>query len=434
MPPKQPRLPLGDDSHTIPDFTPVNPLFTGRAVVLRADYVGSDDGTYKVNLTTGTCTCKWGKPFYWDPRKREWLPAKYCVHKIKAIADIVSKNKTSELLWDYIKVVGTRYNMYETVSAFHKELRRGNLEMAWYFANVLMTFRGASGIMKYLLNIVYEETRDHELADHLLTQVEKNKKPTFTDVCRAIDWFCRAPKKWELPWRLEIFKAEMSGYQRLVDEFGKAVAKPAEIIDEVEVPKLLKALLRGVAEGDKELAQYGLKGLQKAKPVHGDLQNHRLYLYGRLANVCKTRGGNVERFYEWIDRKRRITKEIGYHDLNTLVDMLCGEPYGKALTPRISKGQALRRSALPFPLGKTYGIPLYAHDNHTILGKGLISRHPHELEPTAVQQNLDLRWCGAYFGVAWRMLAYSQHKSCNVAWGKVKWPKGLHGTVMQLWY
>jgi hypothetical protein len=61
---------------------------------------------------------------------------------------------------------------------------------------------------------------------------------------------------------------------------------------------------------------------------------------------------------------------------------------------------------------------------------------PAELEPGAVQANLDFRMCGAYFGVAWRTLAFKQHGTIDCKWGDVSWrtPNWLYQHVADMFY
>ena len=117
----------------------------------------------------------------------------------------------------YVKALVTCYNVYEVVSAFHKELRRGDHAKAFFWAVLLSAKRGYHGTARYLLNIIYEETRDHKLAINL---IELNAKPrdeiTLHDIHKHVALFCFAVKKWELPHRVGIFKGEMLGYAWLV--------------------------------------------------------------------------------------------------------------------------------------------------------------------------------------------------------------------------
>lgn len=433
---KQQELFDGGDT---PKFEPFHFAFRGKARVLKSRFASIEDH-YIVNLNTGVCSCEWGEPFLWDNEKEKFIHNKYCVHKLKAMADIVQQSRDAksdaELEWAYVKAVASRYNRFEVVSAFHKELRRGDLERAIFFGNLLIANRGTKGVLTYLLEIVYEETRDHELALWLL-QVVKNfsdeaTSKNYANVCRGIAWFCKTKKKWELSHRMPIFESEMHAYNQLLKDFGVGVAGHGNYIPRENEDYLVAKLIKGIKTSDLIEAQYGLKGLQKIKIVPDKLREYRVTLAYKIldASFAAKQGD----FFKYLLHKRAVTG-IGYHDLNTFLDLTIGEPYDAGLLPDNERKVILRRpKVFPFPLGKYPPIPLYAHDNHTWYGKGLIRRFPAELQPGSKQKKLDLRYCGAYFGVAWRMLAYQQHQSTDVTWESVKWPRKLYNAVSQLWY
>jgi hypothetical protein len=312
-----------------------------------------------------------------------------------------------------------------------------------------MTKRSYGGIIKYLNNIVYEETRDHVLAAYLLTLANKRMDEIgYGDVATAIRLFCLAPKKWQLPWREEIFFSEMRGYAQLVKEYGPDVAKGGNIIEADQKSMLLDDLKRGFAKSDLIKIQHGLKGLQKLKCE--DLEKHRYWLYEQMYDymdaVIPCTEHSAWDIVEIINTRVEQGMGIGYHELNALADAIAGEPVSPGLTavhgrkpasgyiPALARNAALKAPKPAYPLGIWPPIPIYAQDNHTYRGKSLLRRFPEELEPGATQEHLDFRLCGAYYGVAWRTLAYSQFESISVPWGDVRWPKWLIQTVKALWY
>lgn len=349
-----------------------------------------------------------------------------------------------ELLWPYLKALGTRFNSFETVSAFHKELRRGDHLRAFVWASVLSTYRGLKGVIKYMLNIVYEETRDHNLAAHLLALYQKSleETPDVADVCKAIGYFCAAPKKWELNHRYLIFQSEMAGYKNLANKYGYGVARAKEIIPADQIPVLKKTLIKGFARGDVVLVQEGLKGLFKAKSDKSH-EDHKLFIFKLLSDILDNEYVNKfsndhegsAKIQHFIADRYNVMGDIGYHEINALCDSLTGESYEAGLLPSHIVKSILRAKKLPsVPLGVIPHIPLYAHDNHTWAGKALMRKYKNQLLPGADQRDIDFRWCGAYFGVAWRYLAYNQHKSCNVKWNEVEWPNTLYQHVSAMWY
>ncbi|MET4190630.1 MULTISPECIES: hypothetical protein [unclassified Bradyrhizobium] len=422
-----------------PEYKPLHPGFVGKSKVLvsTAHKAKALDGDfYLVDLGAGTCTCKNGGPWQWHIKNEAWARSQCCSHKIRAMADILEKKgRPADMQAAYSKEVGSRYNMYEVVSAFHKELRIGNVERAVFWGTMLANFRGSRGIIKYLLNILYEETRDHTMGDFLLDlYLWDDRSHDYANMCIGIKAFCQSKKKWQIPTHYDCLMAEMRGYAKLVAEFGRKVAEGGNIIADEHKPTLMSALKSGIANKDAALAQYGLKGLQKLKT--GDIDSHRAWIINELMAMNSPRSKSAEcaKLMAYIQRRATNKLGIGYHELNNLVDFLLGEPYGAGNTP-----PATLKASLAFPtpvmrLGVAPAIPLYAHDNHTWAGKALLRRYPTEWQPGAVQEHFDLRLCGAYMGVVWRHLAVKQHGAIDVKWADVEWPKWLHETVSNLWY
>lgn len=425
------------------EFKPLHPKFVGKARIARSDkYNSNHQPFYEVNLAAGECSCQWGKPF--ATYNGKLYPNAYCTHKLKAIADIVKRNPDDDLQWYYVKALATRYNVWEVVSAFHKELRRADFDNAFYWAMMLSNFRGNKGLLKRMIDIVYEETREHELFDYLLDlyEKEKAKKLELADICKGVKFFCEAPKKWELSHRMSVFEAEMTGYQQLAKKFTYQVKEGRDIIPEKHNEDLIQAILAGFKSGDAALVQYGLKGLYKSKTLIGHDDN-KLRIFdilqdvyvGTHPNKFKYSDEEATKLRDLILKRIRIMGDVKYHELNAFADLLCGEPYTAGLLSQVSRKRILR-SKYPYELQfwSIKQIPLYAQDNHTWSGKALMKKHAIQLERGAVQRDIDFRWCGAYFGVAWRLLAFAQHGTCDVKWGDVNWPDWLYNHTRKMFY
>lgn len=401
---------------------------------------------YTVDFNTGECDCQHGQAWRWDNRR--YVPGNLCNHKLKAIASVLSRQdeEDEELRNFYEMSVGKRHNAFVAVSAMHKELRRGDTEAALYWATVMIPHRGIVGVINYLRNIIFEETRDLALAQYIVKLSSHGKSVTRLDMNRAVARFCAAPKKWELPWRLDIFIDEMRGYQKLAKQYSYDVAKPSEIITEAEQGKLHRAMLKGFADGDRVAVQYGLKGLQKAKAK--DVDKHRIMIFNTLVDVLNGSFPNKFEFdadyahalHEIVLRRINGHGAPAYHELNALADALAGEPGLQSiatLSPAkhklIVKSPKLYRIAL----GDLRKIPLYANDNHTWPGKALMKQYgATELQPGVPQKHIDFRYWGAYGGVAWRYLAFRQHTTIDCKWEDVSWrsPNWLWGHVEQMNY
>jgi hypothetical protein len=436
---EQPDVEKLPSNTPLPEYVPLHPAFiTKSRVLIHAAHKGKalDGDYYVVDLRAGTCNCKNGQPWQWHVKNEEWVRSQCCSHKIRAMSDIVEKaRRPPDMQAAYAKEVGSRYNMYEVVSAFHKELRRGAVDQAVFWGTMLANFRGSRGVIKYLVSILYEETRDHSLGDVLTSYYLFGKPETvYADMCRMIALFCKSKKKWELPSHFDFLMAEMRGYERLVAEFGRDVAKGGNIIADKHKSALMTALKTGIRLKDANLAQYGLKGLQKL--VTGDIDTHRAWIINELVTFksSRTTHADCDKLLAYIQRRAENKLGIGYHELNNFVDFLLGEPFAAGNS---DAGTLKATLALPAPLlrlGVAPNIPLYAHDNHTWAGKALLRRYPAEWQPGAVQEHFDLRLCGAYMGVVWRHLAVKQHGEITINWQDVEWPKWLHETVSNLWY
>ena len=334
-----------------------------------------------------------------------------------------------------IKAIATRYNQYEVVSAFHKHLRRGDIPKSYFFACILCTTRGVKGIIKYLSNIIYEETRDHDLRDYLLELMEDTDRLTFLDMTKAISWFCETQKKWDLhEHRVKLYEHEMRGYQRLVKEFGADVAKAAGIIDSDMVPVFLKIIPKAIKSKDYDLLQYAVKGLQKAKQPKSiaDIHEQRDLTADVIYKAVAKPSPGLRRFYKYLQAR----DEISYHDLNAFADLAAGEPYGYGTLPAERQKAILRLKKPPiFPFDKFPPIPLYAKDNHVWVGKALLRKYAAQIPYGTEQTDIDLRGCGAYIGVGWRYYAAAQFGDIRKPkWHEVKIAVWLRNLTINLFY
>lgn len=441
--------PFGElpDDYPRHEYTPLFRGFHGRAhVVSGVRY----KRRYLVDLTLNECTCQKGNAVAWTNKGTAkkpdgyWYNQAYCTHKLSMMASIIAGWKVKATLPDaeqaYVKALATRYNPFEAVSAFHKEVRRGDFEQAWFWGLVLSAKRGMTGVTNYLLNIVYEETRDHALAEHLITLSQSRSNVTMQTMAAAIAWFCASPKKWELPHRFAIFQDEMRGYDSLVKSFSPDVAKGAGIIPSENETALKRDMSEGFKAKDWPRFQRGWKGLQKMvfADKHSSLDDYRHYLYEFLYDFADERLSETHPVWTVVavvNARIEAGNAAGYHELNAIADAIMGEPASAGLLPPERVKRLLARPTPGIPYAKWPPIPLYAHDNHTWGGKALMRRFGHQLKPGAEQTDLDFRWCGAYFGVCYRTLCFDQHrKVLDVPWSEVKWPKELQRIVESLWY
>lgn len=426
-----PRAKVTHDPNAPPEYTAPDPRVTGRC-----DVVSKGHDFYTVDLATNVCDCEKGAAFFWADWKNQWVVSRPCVHKVQALAELVVKlGSPDDLAWIYIRSLGTRYNAFEVVSAFHKELRRGDFRKAYFWGMMLYCHRRGNAAIDYMLGILYEETRDHQLGFYLLDHKDDT---SFANIATCIKLFCISPKKWEMPHREKFFFAEMRAYSELADEFSDDVGKPSDIIPYgTNRDRLITRMKLGAESKRLRDLHYGVKGLLKTSGVEHDAL--RWYICLELHNQA-ARKANVDalKVFKAVARRRDRLGRVGYHDVNALADAVGGEAYSVGLTSRTRRNAVIRRPNLTegdyeFPFGVAPLIPLYGHDNHTWRGKALMKKYPDQLLPGREQTDLDFRYCGAYFGVAYRTISVAQHG--HVAeWHEVKWPRWLHTVVMRLWY
>lgn len=409
----------------------------------KARIEGHGDGIfYTVDFATGECDCSAGAAWRWGGK--QYAENRLCSHKLRAVASALAEEPSLDLRVYYDKSVGKLYNAFVAISAFHKELRRGDTPKALFWAEVMLAHRGRRHIMRYMSNIVYEETRDIALDEYLTGLLEKGDMLTAMDMQHAVARFAAAPKKWELPWRYSIFMTEMKAYRELADAYSYDVAKGSDIIPAAQYGILKRKLLRGFQAGSVLKVQTGLKGLLKLRCDNYDTL--KIDLFNLLTDVVNGEHPNkfmrdlahIDRLHAVIHRRIEATGGLGYHDINALADALTGETPTAAST--LTKAQHRRVTRRPtlytLPLGSYRRVPLYANDNHTWAGKALMRTFAAQLRPSAVQTDLDFRLCGAYMGVAWRTLAYKQGLTLDSKWGDVSFAKlpWLWKHLDKMWY
>lgn len=418
---------------------PLPKQLTGQATVK-----GSESGQFfTVNFDTGECDCTHGAAWNYNGKKYE--PKHFCNHKLRATASLVKRHGDDKALRDfYEQQVGKRYNPFVITSAFHKELRRGNVTDALYWATCLIPHRGPAGVVNYMRNIVFEETRDLDLFRFILKISSKSRGVTLLEMQQGVRRFCVAPKKWELPWRFDIFLDEQRGYKKLANDHTYAVAKPKDIIPALFTPELRSKLFTGYAKGDRVMVQEGLKGLLKSQ--HTDHEKLKIEIFNDLTDVLNGIGNKftydedyAHDLHSLIYKRMRAHGGLGYHECNALADALCGEP-GRDTLQTVTKTLHKRCTAFPklykMPLAEIRKVPLYAQDNHTHEGKRRMAKFATQLRAGADQTDLDFRLCGAYMGVAWRLLAEKQFSTIECKWGEVSWaqPSWLWSHLDNMWY
>ena len=238
----------------------------------------------------------------------------------------------------------------------------------------------------------------------------------------------------------------MRGYRSLAKDYGYEVAKGKDIISPKATAKLKGILQEGFTDADRVKVQIGLKGWFKSQSSDHDKMKIEMFNFlvdvqnGDRPNAFDVDDNYCNRLQAILLRRIEQHGAPGYHELNVLADALTGETDASgqtSLKPLKHKITVNNPNIYRLPLGEMRKPPLYAHDNHTWLGKSLMRSYGQaQLQPGAKQTKLDFTLCGAYMGVAWRTLAYKQHKTINVSWDKVSWknPNWLWEHLDNMWY
>lgn len=264
--------------------------------------------------------------------------------------------------WSFVRDIskGRKNVLYEHLSGLHKELRRSDTVRAIQHGMILEKLYGPKVVQSYLRKIVFEETRNINLAKCLDSPWQE-----------GIHHFGMTTKKWELPsWSL-IKKAKAylasvespipnrdSNYLFTQDGFYEALA---------ELFRIRRFDKRTGSKQRLAAAFYGAKKYPKSY----------------LAELTNQSGSKLS-FYQWIAALSEL-----YGQLDSSISIKESMSY-----------KARNWLFMPAP---------YCFDNHTAIGARLIKKHWHGIKPESPNPgNLDARWGGGIRSTIWRECAVKQ--------------------------
>ena len=318
-----------------------------RSVLVEAQTSGK---TYEVDLTAGTCTCS--------------AQDQPCFHVLKA-RDIHTE--------------GCRRSRFEIVSALHKEMRRGDVEAALYWADILSRY-SESYVENYARRIVGEETRNWVLFGKALSHGATGYRELVAAVASS-------RKKWEHRNGRRLFEEQMRSYNRDTYEgrtWPEVVIAMASAIGASDVPRLYDAW----AALD-----------EKNEPDAIEAMDHVL-----VAETAR-RFPIVTGQAEIVEAYRGHVNLDAWEIRLTLVEMIAGAwdvsmnefPHGPTRVSEIADGRVIRR------------FPPYVYDRHVRQGAWRIAEYRNDIAPMKrLPEGIDLRWSGQIEGVAWRYAAFAQ--------------------------
>lgn len=291
---------------------------------------------------------------------------------------------------------------WEFASAMHKEIRRGDVAAAVYWADLLARV-SPSYVEFYAKQITGEETRNLHL---MRATFRGNTAWTYRDWVAAI---AGSRKRWEGADQRQLFAWQMRGYAGFDADDGIKDQRTSRQI-----------LSDGLVAEDRAAVFLALNWFYSdevtSKKPAAEVWSPFIELMAPRASA--TLGG-----LDFADLARefsRVTRRDAYEIRVMMIEGAFGAwsefmneyPHAADIAPVVSDGSRL------------IAVPEYAYDEHVAAGRrrvaALFSRlRPGEQSP----ENLDLRWSGGMLGLAWRYAAYAQFGAeyCSQPWEAVEW-------------
>jgi len=266
---------------------------------------------------------------------------------------------------------GQRFTL---ISAMHKEIRRGDAQKAYHFANLVSRAMGARYISNYVRNIVFEETRNYRVLDYI-------GKHHLHDVVTLAS----SVKKWESPNRVGHIVKKSECYVEAV----KLGPLPLEEVDSIlccsNYYEAFTQFMRIMAFNKKdEIYRLRLKELVTEKQPNNPILKHFLGAPSRYQSVMM-----LEYFYNFL-----VPEELMFYNV-----------------PEIKVDDHIKTPQL------------YCFDIHTRAGYKNLLENWDKIQPnTPLPECLDLRWSGCVLSTLWREKAFEQFGQDyrNVKWEDVK--------------
>lgn len=326
----------------------------------------TSDSVYEVEAHQGTCTCS--------------TPDKPCVH-IKRVIDVYGQK--------------CKRSKYDMVSAMHKEIRRGDLESALYWADML-SLDDNWYVKFYTRQIIGEESRVFDLY-HMAIEP---KEYTYRDF---VAFLTQSRKKWEHPKAYDAFLLQMESHAQVGE------------LERTAMPHVCNYFKQALQKEDWRQAFRCFWGAWCQEPDEG-IDEHWAQMDEILAESCKGLP-KINEPYEVLRKYRQATKrdcfEIRVHLLEARMGALIldQEDYIWQKNRIVShrEHRVLRQ------------VPLYAFDVHNYRGRKLIEQYGKHVAPNISSTKIDLRWSGMCCSTAWRYAAFKQYglNYVNKLWGSV---------------
>lgn len=290
-----------------------------------------------------------------------------------------------QLQWVSGVITGHRTANYTTISALHKEIRRGDYPRAYLWAKTVIRFRKEKGLREYMRSILWEETRNIEL----YREWRENPGMPWEEMLQQ---FCGATKKWEYDTSPDTaliqIRAMLDAHQLPSIEDGELLHPPA--IDKFEyynwVLMVHRCFARALREGGGKLRDTRAPRLRAFR-----------ILSGTLRKALEREG--LKAWTEPFD------KRTDFDDVMQTSEKLCGLLEGSNVCEVRRVNTELFEADIAMPEPRVF-------DGHTSKGAGMLRKWVRKYAPLEVDgyrqpmlPGMDMRWSGQQLGVWWRSMA-----------------------------
>lgn len=298
---------------------------------------------------------------------------------------------------------------YPVISAMHKEIRRGDWERGNAYAWLIAKTFGPYRVSQYLRGIVFEETRNVSLFNHLLVSP---KAKTVREAVELMNWFTRSQKKWQIEQRWEIYDA---GYNLEVLNSIPMYHDHAAIEDDAR---------SAIGSGSSADLWRVMWGVILVKVLEDPCRKgvDKVFADCLLSGMSKLGMDDDVPLFEG------YMKHSWFHGCQFALERLCGleiEPLMGDSMPELEMN-----------VSDDHVVPAlenYVFDRHTSLGLMKTKKHLREIVKNTHHPDVDLRWSGVTMGCLWRELAGRlPDYSGNTGWFDVPMPRDRWDAAVQV--
>lgn len=320
------------------------------------------------------------------------------------------------------EMVRPKYDAFEAVSAFHKELRLGDEEKACYWADIVLAARGMWYTLRYLYTVCFEETYNAELFVEIGKELPRYKRVSKERLFELVIMFCRSKKKWEIPEAVELMKHQRK-FTKLAQKEIKARERRFDDVPEYaeKWKKFMEGELLHETYYDYEIMAFFEDAFRTGNIPRmiwavqwgdGHWQDWAKHLPSMIEDIGTNE--RLDKFVKTLERNASVA--VWGYMLYALFELATGRMPEPDLA-QVSK-EELEAMVARVESMEPLEIPLYALDHHTRRGKRLY--YENRPLPNVPNPNFDFRYSGHWAAMLWRWEAIRQHGTIRVPWESVK--------------